>query len=575
MLYGALELLLSGDQRDRLTVWTGIQAAFHARNEIALVLGIKPSQVRVKSPYIGGGFGAKIWIRNFHPVAAVLARKSGRPVKIVLTREEEMLTTRPRTPAKIKIKLGMMADGTLVCKETKIWANNGAYSWAAPKILLNMSMRTDCLYRFKSTKTESLLVYTNLVPTSGFRGYGNTQMHFALESMIDNASRKIGLDPVAVRIKNAVRQGDVTLHGWKIRSCGLTECLEEAYNRIRVGRLPKEAQGGRIKRGIGVACMNHVSGNRGGDNFDGSAAMVRFHEDGRLFVYSGESDMGQGARTVFAQIAAETMGIPIDDIVIMPLDTDISPFGYGSYSSRVTTVGGKAVYLATKQLKEQFLKLATKVMQAEVDNLEIKDGLVYDRLNPGNKKSVADVARIGVRTKEGAALTVYYTYDPPTEGSDAEGYGDYSSAYNYGAHGIEVEVDTETGRVKVLRVVAAHDVGTAININGVIGQIAGGIAQGLGYGLLENVIHDNNGMPKTTSLRHYIIPTIKDMPQIEPVIVETNDPIGPYGAKGVGEPTLIPTAPAIANAIEDACGSAAQRLTSYVGKNFLGASFPK
>jgi len=541
------------ESNGRLTIWTGTQSAFQARAEIARALGISPSQVTVKAPFIGGGFGGKIWIRNFHPIAAVLAKKTGRPVKIVLSREEEFLASRARVAADIKLKLGLMRDGTLVCKEAGIIADNGAYNWAAPKILLNMSMRTDCLYRFKSSRTVSRLIYTNHVPTSGFRGYGNAQMHFALESMVDICARKMGLDPVEVRLKNAVRRGDTTLHGWKLRSCGLAECIEKAANEIKEGRLPREEDSGRIKRGIGVACMTHVSGNRGGDNFDGSSALVRFQEDGKVLVFSGESDMGQGARTVFAQIAAEALGIPVRDVLVMPLDTDVSPFCYGTYSSRVTTVGGKAVLLAAGQVRDQLLQLAGQLMNEKPELLEIRDGVVFPRLDPGRQMTVAQVCRAGIRTRKAAGLTAYVTYDPPTQGTDQNFYGDYSSAYNYGAHGVEVEVNTETGQVRVIRVAAAHDVGFAINPAGVRGQISGGVAQGAGWALYENLVY-KAGVLQNPSLSSYLLMTIKDMPVIKPILVETEDPVGPYGAKGVGEPTLIPVPPAVANAIEDALG---------------------
>ena len=335
----------------RLEIHTGIQAIFQARAEIAKALGIDPSDVVVKSPSIGGAFGGKIWIRNFHPIAALLAKKARRPVKYVMTRHEEFLASRPRVPAHIKMRLGFTNDGRMLCKELDIITDNGAYSWATPKITLNMSMRTDCLYRFKASRSRARVAYTNTTPTSGFRGYGNAQAHFAMESLIDMASRKLGLDPVKVRLMNASRQGDQTLHGWNLRSCGLSECIEQASRAIQKDRLPQEEQGGRIRRGIGLACMNHVSGNRGGKNFDGSSSMLRFQEDGKLCLYHGESDMGQGASTVLAQIAAETLGISVDDVRIMPLSTDSSPFCFGSYSSRVTTVAGKAAYLAALEVK--------------------------------------------------------------------------------------------------------------------------------------------------------------------------------------------------------------------------------
>lgn len=537
----------------RLTMWSGLQAMFQGRNELARALGIDPSRITMKSPYVGGAFGAKIWLRNFHPIAAILAQKTGRPVKIVLTREEEQLTTRPRVAPRMHVKLGMMKDGTMVCKESKIIADNGAYSWAAPKVLLNLTMRTDCLYRFKSSKADAYLVYTNLIPTSGFRGYGNSQMHFALESFIDMCCREIGLDPVEVRLKNAIRQGDTTLHKWKIRSCGLSECIAKASEAIKKDRLPAVDQGGRIRRGIGVACMTHVSGNRSGDRFDGSSAMIRIHEDGKVFVFSGEADMGQGAKTVFAQITAETLGVPIDVITLMPIDTDISPFCLGTYSSRVTTVGGKAVQLAALEVKKQILELAAEMMGRPVESLTLENGVVRSSEDKDLTLSLEQVAQKAIRSNAGVPLTAYITYDPPTEGTDSEFYGDYSSAYTYGAHAVEVEVDTVTGKVKVLRVVAAHDVGKAINILGIQGQITGGVAQGIGWCLYEDMQFDK-GQPLNRGLHGYTLMTIADMPEVQSILVESNDPIGPYGAKGVGEPTLIPTAPAIANAIENACG---------------------
>lgn len=541
------------DNYGRVTIWTGLQAMFQGRNEIAKALGIDESRVNLKSPMVGGGFGAKIWIRNFHPIVAVLAEITNRPVKIVLTREEEMLTTRPRVAPKIKIKLGMMKDGTLVCKQSEMIGDNGAYSWAATKILLNMAMRTDCLYRFKSSKTDAYLVYTNLIPTSGFRGYGNSQAHFALESFVDICARKIGLEPEAVRLKNAIRQGDKTLHGWNIRSCGLSECIEAAYRLIEKDRLPKEEDNGRIKRGIGVAGMTHVSGNRGGTNFDGSAAMIRIHEDGKVFVFSGETDLGQGSNTVFAQIAAETLGVPIEDITIMPIETDTSPFALGTYSSRVTTVGGKAVLLAAKEVKGQVVKLAAEHLGKSEDDIKIENGKISSILEPSKSLTLRELSKLAIRSNKAVPFTAYITYDPPTEGTDKDFYGDYSSAYTYGAHGVEVEVDTETGKVKVLRIVAAHDVGNSINPNGITGQINGGIAQGIGWTLYEDMIF-KDGIPQVRGLKDYMLMTTKDMPKIEEVIIETNDPIGPYGAKGIGEPTVIPPAPAIANAIEDATG---------------------
>ena len=541
------------DPEGRVIIHTGLQAIFQARAEIARALDMSPSRVVVKAPTIGGAFGGKIWIRNFHPITALLAGKARRPVKYVMTRHEEFTASRPRVPARITIRMGFTSDGTMLLKELDITADNGAYSWAAPKVTLNMSVRTDCLYRFKASRARSRVVYTNTTPTSGFRGYGNAQAHFAMESMIDVCSRRLGLDPVEVRLKNASRQGDVTLHGWNLRSCGLSECIEKAREAIMRTPAPKREAGGRIRRGIGLACMNHVSGNRGGTNFDGSSSMVRFQEDGTLCLFHGESDMGQGAGTVLSQIAAETLGIPVDSVVVMPLSTDSSPFCFGSYSSRVTTVAGKAAELASLQVRSQLLGLAGELMEVEPAHLDIADGTVFDTRAPDTAMSVAEVCRTAIRTQKTIPLTAYVAYDPPTQGTDANYYGDYSSAYTYAAQAVEVEVDTETGQVRLLRVACAHDVGFAINPMGVKGQIYGGVAQGGGWALYENMVYED-GRLKTTTMRQYNMMTMSDMPVVESILVETNDPVGPYGAKGVGEPTLIPMPPAIANAVHDAVG---------------------
>ena len=233
----------------RLTIYTGIQAIFQARAEIAKALDLDPSRIVVKAPTIGGAFGGKIWIRCFHPIAALLAQKARRPVKYVMTREEEFLASRPRVPARIKITLGFMNDGTMLFKEMDLLTDNGAYSWAAAKVTLNMSMRTDCLYRFAASRTRARLAYTNTTPTSGFRGYGNPQSHFALESMIDVCARRMGLNPAEVRLKNAVHKGYKTLHGWNLRSCELGQCLEKAWEAINKDRLPAEEDGGPHKAG--------------------------------------------------------------------------------------------------------------------------------------------------------------------------------------------------------------------------------------------------------------------------------------------------------------------------------------
>ena len=532
----AMGCIAQWDARGRVTVWTSIQSAFNARRLIALVLDVPQSAVVVKVPYVGGAFGAKIWVRNLQPITALLARKAGRAVKIVLTREEEFLTMRPRVPAKIRLRLGVMRDGAFVAKETNIIADNGAYSWAAPKILLNMSVRTDCLYHFNSVRTRSTLVYSNHVPTSGFRGFGNAQMHFAQESMVDIICRKMGWDATEVRLKNAVHQGDVTIHGWRLRSCALSECIVKADAELRQNRLASEADGGRIRRGIGLACMTHVSGNRAGENFDGSSTLVRLTEDGGVIVLTGESDLGQGMRTAFAQIVAEVLGVPLSTVRVLPfLDTDTSPFCLGTFSSRVTTVGGKAVYLAAQKLREQVMELAGGLLKCPPYYLDARDGIVRVTAEPDRQVTMAKIGQAGLRTTSSTGLEAFVNYDPPTTGTDDRYYGDYSSAYSFGAHGVELEVDTETGFVRVLRIVAAHDVGFALNPQAVKGQILGGVAQGMGWALTENMIF-KDGVLQNPSFSTYMVPTIADMPEVVPIIVESDDPVGHSAPKASASP---------------------------------------
>jgi CO/xanthine dehydrogenase Mo-binding subunit len=240
-------------------------------------------------------------------------------------------------------------------------------------------------------------------------------------------------------------------------------------------------------------------------------------------------------------------------VIVMPIDTDVSPFGFGSYSSRVTTVAGKAAYLSSLQVREQLLKLAGSLLEAAPEDLDVREGRIFVKGSERTGISVAEVCKAAIRTQATVSLTAYVAYDPPTQGADDDFYGDYSSAYTYAAQAVEVEVNTETGQIRVLRVAAAHDVGRAINPNGIRGQIYGGVAQGTGWALYENILYEA-GRLQNNSLRNYTLVTVTDMPEVEPIIVETHDPVGPYGAKGIGEPALIPMPPAVANAVEDAVG---------------------
>ena len=546
------------DPSGGLVLYLPIQTPFSTRNMIARILGFPLNKIKVVQVHMGGAFGAKL-DTSLHFIAALLAQKARKPVRLTNTREEDISSTFLRVPAHIRIKIGAKQDGTFIAKQVRIVADNGAYCSLAPKIVCtNMSTRSDCLYRYQHTLTESTLIYTNKVPTSAFRGYGNPQITFAQESLIDMLAKELGMDPLDVRLKNGVRTGDTTIHGWKIESCGLKECLEEGARQIgwgkkREGRDPKKLWG------VGMAAMIHVSGNRGILEWDGSEAMIRMHEDGTAVLFSGESELGQGKNTVLAQIVAETIGLSLAHVRVAPVDTDTCPFALGPYSSKTTLLAGNAVRRAGEQVRNKILEVASKMLQVPEDGLRLKDNQVFIKDERESRLTVAEVVR-HAHTHEGRQTILAHGMFEAGKvriGPQNDYYGDISAAYPFAVHFAEVEIDPETGEVTILRYVAAHDVGKAINPMTVEGQIEGGVVQGMGYALMEEIVFDQ-GKIQNSNLQDYYLPTALDVPPIESILVESKDPTGPYGAKGIGEPTLIPVAAAIANAI---CGATGVRFT--------------
>lgn len=548
---------------DKLQVWAPFQNPFVMRNMIAKGLGISPSKIRLFHQLeIGGAFGGKL-DSKLPFIAALLAKKAGKPVRVMNEKEEELSgASRMRVNTIIKLETAVKKDGTLLAKKVDILADNGAYSGQAPKIVCtNMAIRSDNLYRLQAVRTRARLVYTNKIPTGAFRGYGNPQMHFAVESQMDMIAEKLGMDPIELRLKNAVRTGDVTVHGWDITSGGLTECLEKA--RLESSWVSKKAAKQK-KRGLGVACMIHVSGNRGGEDFHGSEAIVRLQADGKVQIICGEVEIGQGSWTVLSQIAAEELGVDLDQVDWIRSDTDSAPFIYGAFSSRTTHIAGNAVRQAARLVKEKVLQQAAEMLKVPQENLRIKDGIVGvtshddNHILPGKTLTLAEVAKAHQFSKGGSTILAHGRWDPDTVLLGSDKYGNISSGYPFGAQIAEVEVDTDTGEVKVLKIVAAHDLGKTINPVLAEGQVEGGVAQGLGYALMEEIKY-KDGRVVNASLLDYQLPTMLDVPPIQTVLVESNEPQGPFGAKGLGEPTIIPVAPAIANAIYDAVGV---RLTS-------------
>ncbi len=541
--------IASWDSNGKLTIYAPSQNPSWSRLIYAEALDLPMGQLRVVQTAIGGAFGGKLEQKQYL-AAAILAKKARRPVKIVNQRDEEFQTSMPRVPMVIYLKMGVRKDGMLTAKEHRILADNGAYTKYASGVLNLGTYRVDGLYRLHNIRNENTLVYTNKLPTSAFRGFGNPQITFAVESMLDHLAEGIGLDALELRLRNAAETGDVNAHGFKYVSCGLKDCLKKAAEAIDW----KEKRGHKnIRRGVGISATSHVCGNRSFfPLFDGATAYARVDEGGKVRVITGEVEVGQGLLTVYAAICAEEMGIPLSEVTVDPPDTDIAPFGLGTWGDRGTFIGGSAVKLAAADAKKQVLQMGAEILETHPSDLDCREGKVFVKSSPQTFLRFDEVASAAVYRKGGSPVLGKGTFIPSSELADATRYGNISGTYAFGAQAAEVEVNEETGEVRVLKVAAAHDVGRALNLTTAEGQIEGATVQGMGYALLEEARYESGVMLNPNFLQ-YRIPTALDVPPMTTFLVETVDP-GPFGAKGVAEPAMTPTAPAIANAIYDAIG---------------------
>ncbi len=548
-----------------LSLWGPFQSPFLIRQYLlAAPLGLSLSQIRLYQTMVGGAFGGKLDQRHFL-VCALLAMEAGRPVRLLNTLEEELIATRPRMAAIIQLRTGWSREGMLLAKQVRILADNGGYTSLSLPILSSMSMRTDSVYRTPCVSINADLVYTNTCPSGQMRGFGNVQATFAFESHLDEVALALGIDPVDLRLANATRPGDVSVHGWKMLSCGLSEAITAAAERIgwaeKRGAARRGGGGaGTVRRGVGLAGNMHVTSNKPfatsitGHDFDGSAALVRVHEDGRVSVLTGEVDLGEGVTTTLGIIAAEELGVPLDRVRVANVDTEVAPYGLGTYASRVTFMGGNAVRAAAADAKRQLLEVAARVLDAPASELEVKDGVISVKGFPHRRLTLAETAlrgfALGLTNVVGRGE---FRSEPGSMDVKAK-YGNQTMTYSFACHAAEVEVDIETGRVRVVHVVAAHDLGRVINRLGAEGQIDGGVMQGIGFALVEELIR-KDGVIRNPSFLDYKIPSSLDAPPVvEKVFVETIDPAGPHGAKGLAETAINPTAAAIANAVADAVG---------------------
>jgi CO/xanthine dehydrogenase Mo-binding subunit/aerobic-type carbon monoxide dehydrogenase small subunit (CoxS/CutS family) len=535
---------------DRIEIQACTQSPYMDRDDVAKILGLAPEQVRILPTAVGGGFGAKLDL-SVQPFIAIAAWCLDRPVRMVYTRQESIMTTTKRHPARIRIRAGASRDGTLQAVDFSADFNTGAYASWGPTVANRVPVHASGPYRVPHYRALARAIHTHLVPAGAFRGFGVPQSAIAQEQIYDELAIALGIDRLEFRIHNALRAGDATVTGQVFTDgVGFAACLEALRPRWRealqnVAGFNAAVQGP-ARRGVGVAGMWYGCGNTSLAN--PSTMRLGLRPDGRITLFQGAVDIGQGSNTVITQICADALGAPIARFDLASADTDLTPDCGKTSASRQTFVSGKAAYLAGRALRAKILRLANAGVDAalafEEASVVIGDGEVTHRIDLANLPAEA-----------GFVAMVEETFDPPTSPLDADGQGEPYAVFGYGAHLAELEVDTQTGRVKVLRLVCAHDVGRAINPTLVEGQIEGGAAQGLGLALMEE-FHPGKG----ENLHDYLIPTIGDMPPVESILIEDPASVGPYGAKGIGEQALIPTAPAILCAIHHATGARIRRV---------------
>ena len=589
----------------RLTVWSSTQVPYYLQHKLSLVLEMPMQQIRVIKPLVGGGFGGKSEVIPLEIIAAVAARKAQAPVKITYTREEVFWAHRGRPRTIIDLKTGVKNDGRITAVKARVVQDGGAYCSYGVVTILYSGALLGALYDIPNIQFDGYRVLTNKPACGAMRGHGTVNVRFAFESQLDELAAKIGMDPAEVRRRNLLKPPCVTVNGLRVQSYGLPECIEKTVERSgwreRKGKLPKG-------RGLGIACSHYVSGAANSiirSDMPHSTVNIKIDRDGGVVVYTGASEIGQGSDTMTAQIAAETLGCSLSRIKIVAADTDLTPIDIGSYSSRVTFMAGNATLRAAEEVKKLIAAAAAKKMgcseselvflgdavlkrdlhrealpaqtsrrpdgpegpslhgsssapsvSGRVDGQILRGSLQQKRKEEGPKDSMTFEEAVVTAIDFHGALTGTGSYAPPPEarGGKHKGAGvGPSPAYSYSAQVAEVSVDEETGEVTVHKVWAAHDCGRALNPVSVEGQIIGSVWMGMGQALTEEMVW-KDGMLMNPGLLEYRSPSAVESPEVEPIIVESVDPEGPFGAKECSEGSLAATIPAIANAIYDAVG---------------------
>lgn len=557
------------DAQGRVTLWSANQSVFRVQANVCESLGLPMTRLRCQTPRVGAGFGNKMEA-HVQPVLVCLALKARRTVRLILSREEDFETVRARHPFVIRMKTGAKRDGTLVAREVELLLDGGAYGDDSPGVLGYALMMNCGPYNIPHVRAHGRVAYTNKMRFGAFRGFGVPQVTFASEQQVDEIAHRLGLDPLAMRRRNAKREGDVWFCGQQIASNGLAQCLdiverESGWSQARAGRTA-----GDKRIGYGVATSAHIGG------LLASGAIVRMLEDGSVLLNTGAVDIGQGSNTVLTQICAEALQVAPDKVAIASPDTDGSPYNWGTTASRVTYMAGRSVVQAAAEVEKKLKQHAGEMLECSVDDLELRPGGRVGVVGvPGHELSFAAISGRAHWAAGGPIIGSHTwvfdqkTVDPKRAAATGMPFRQIG-IFSFAALVVEVEVDTVTGKVRVPRAWSACDVGRAINPAMVTGQIEGAFVQGLGFALTEEMVWDGGKLANPT-LMDYKIPTFAELPdELRAYIVESPEPTGPFGAKSVGEIGMNAVAAAIANGVADAIGARIDRLP-LTGERVLGA----
>ena len=537
------------DLSGKLTLYTSTQTPYYVQQHLALTLGISPESIRVIKPFVGGGFGGKSdGMAALDFSAAWLSKKTGRPVKITYSRDEEFIAARRKHPVTITMKTGVKKDGTILARQSKVILDGGAYCSLGPLTTILTGTFQTLPYRFENFQYDGYRIYTNKPPCGAMRGHGGPQIHFAQDVQMDMIAEDLGIDPVELAMKNGLRTGDESAAGFRIISSAFHECLSRASKRAewKEKRFQKKIEKNKAY-GIGLGCGGFPSG--AGFYFTNttsaqSSVMIKVGEGGGVHVLTGASDIGQGSDSIICQIVAEVLGLSLENIHLTSADTELTPPDMGTYSSRVTVAAGNAALKAANLVKKEILQVVSEKLKVPAQDLLLRDGEILMGERPDLFVSFADAVSLYQIKNNGSPLLVEGSYNSPDP---------MSPTYSFGAYICEVEVDLRTGEAKVLKMTVGHDCGQPLNPISVEGQIEGSIAMGMGYALSEKLIFEG-GQTLNPSFLGYKIPIAIQIPEIKIEHVVSEDPEGPFGAKETGEGSLDPTPGAIANAIYNATG---------------------